>query len=84
MKLWFRNSEGNMRLIANCETVDNISDAITEFIADCNARKPANARPFVSYYTRIYREGKYLKYDVGSHSEFFLLETDKDWSELYE
>ena len=29
---------------------------------------------FKSYYTRIWEENGRLKYDVGSHTEFFFLE----------
>lgn len=84
MKLWFENSYGNKRVIAECGNVQEVSKAIEEFIANCNAKKPKGTKPFVNYYTRIWREGDYLKYDVGSHTEFFLLETDKDVNELYD
>ena len=88
MKLWFENSNGDRRVIKDpCDTWDDVSAAIQEFIANCNANKhkiakerygdkydPAKVIPFVSYYTRVWESEGFTKLDVGSHTEFFLWE----------
>lgn len=84
MKLYFGNSTGPKREIADCANAQEVGQAIQKFVDDCNARKPAQASPFVIYYTRVWREGAYIKYDVGSYSEFFYLETEKEVPELYD
>ena len=77
MKLYFRNSYGQERLIAECETTQEVTATINQFLADHN---------YKSYYTRIWYEPEGTKtpyyirtenrfvYDVGSWSEFFELE----------
>ena len=77
MNLWFGNSFGKKRIIAQCSTPDEVNKAIDEFIAECNfkkARENGNYRPFVRYYTRIWEQDGLVKYDVGSHTEFFYWE----------
>ena len=75
MKLWFQNSQGETKQIADCKTLEEVSREIDAYIAKCNAAKPANVKPFVRYYTRIsFRPGEMTKFDVGSHTEFFLWE----------
>lgn len=73
MKLWFENHDGIEREIARVETWKDVHEAIDKFIADCNAHKPVNAKPFRSFYTRIWRQpdGRF-RLDVGSHTEFFI------------
>lgn len=80
MKLYFRNSQGKERLITECETIQEVTAAINQFLADHN---------YKSYYTRIWyepegtktpyyirTEGRFV-YDVGSWSEFMELEVTK-------
>ncbi len=74
MTLWFENSQGNERVIAeNCDTWPQVTREIHKFIHECNAKKPKGATPFKSYYTRVWQQedGRY-RIDVGSHTEFFL------------
>ena len=65
MKLIFRNSQGKERVIAEPSNVEEVSKEIKKFIDDHN---------FKSYYTRVWEENGRLKFDVGSHTEFFYLE----------
>ena len=88
MKLWFENARGEERVIAECNTWEEVHTAINHFIDQCNERKhelskakygkdydPAKVVPFKSYYTRIYsnHDGR-TRIDVGSHTEFFIWE----------
>lgn len=74
MNLYFRDSQGDKRLIAsNVKTVKDISKYIQAFLDEHN---------FKSYYTRIWYSNGYTWYDVGSHTEFFLV--DKNLMERYE
>ena len=66
MKLYFENSFGERRVIAEPETKE---DAMREMHKFCDDRN------FKIYYTRSWRNEEGLKvYDVGSWSEFFLLD----------
>ena len=77
MKLYFRNSRNQKRLIAECETIQEVTAAINQFLAEHN---------YKSYYTRIWHDPEGTKtpygiktesrfiYDVGSYTEFFELE----------
>ena len=65
MKLIFQNSRGEERVIAEPTNREEISKEINKFLDDHN---------FKSYYTRIWEENGRLIYDVGSHTEFFILE----------
>ena len=81
MKLYFRNSHNQERLIAECETIQEVNSAINQFLAEHN---------YKSYYTRIWCEPEGTKtpygirnesrfiYDVGSWSEFFELEVTNE------
>ena len=66
MKLYFQNSNGKERLVAD---VENQEDAMSEI------KKFCNERDFRIYYTRAWgdldKDG--ITYDVGSHTEFFVL-----------
>lgn len=76
MKLYFRDSHCKDRLLAECNTIQEVTKEISSFI---------KAHNFKSYYTRIWYETKGTKtpyfirdesrfiYDVGSYSEFFEL-----------
>ena len=65
MKLIFQNSRGKERVIAEPQDKKEAVKEINKFLDDHN---------FKSYYTRIWEENGRLKYDVGSHTEFFFLE----------
>lgn len=69
-KLWFSNSFGKRRVIAECNTFAEVMTEIDKFIADANDKWP-NKRPFKRYYTRIWNEDGQSVFDVGSHTEFF-------------
>lgn len=71
MTLWFENSYGDARIVAQCKTTDEVYKAINKFIKDANARKPKGAQPFKSYYMRTWEQDGKTWYDVGSHTEFF-------------
>ena len=73
MTLWFQNSEGKRRQIADCATWTEVCDAIDIFIDQCNENKPADKR-FVSYYKRVWESEGMTEIDVGSHTEFFYWE----------
>ena len=87
MTLWFKNSQGTKRQIADCATWNDVCYCIDKFIEQCNANKhnmakerygkdynPAKVVPFVRYYTRVWKEDGMTKIDVGSHTEFFYWE----------
>ena len=62
MKLYFENSRGEERLIAECETVQEVHKEINKFLDEHN---------FKCYYTRSWGDDEGIALDVGSHSEFF-------------
>ena len=64
MKLYFQNSGGEERLIAEPKTKEDASNHITQFLEEHN---------YKSYYTMgsIYEDK--IVFDVGSWSEFFIL-----------
>ena len=72
-KLFFRNSRGVERQIADCDTWPEVSKCINLFIDQANVGKPKN-RQFKSYYMRLWEEDGRTKIDVGSWSEFFYWE----------
>ena len=75
MKVYFKNIWGERRVIAEIQSENEMGKVISDFIAQCNAKKPAGAKPFVSYYTRSWEtEDGLIQYDVGSHTDFFFLE----------
>ena len=74
MNLYFRDSYGNKRLIAShLQLEKEVWKHIKGFLDDHN---------FKSYYTRTWYANGYTWYDVGSHTEFFLV--DKNLMEHYE
>ena len=75
MKLYFENSNGERRIIAECKTENEVYNAINAFILTCNRNKPKD-KQFKTHYIRSWTdtdENKKLRtwYDVGSWSEFF-------------
>lgn len=75
MNLYFQNSDGNERIIANINSVDDTFKEMKKFMNEHN---------FNSYYTRGWEENGRIKFDVGSHTEFFYLDgvPDKEMKEL--
>ena len=66
MKLYFENSHGNRRIIAEPFTEEDAMKEIYKFCEDRN---------FKIYYVRTWKEPNGLMvYDVGSHTEFFYLD----------
>ena len=66
MKLYFENSKGERKLIAEPTTEEEANKEIHKFCEERN---------FKIYYIRTWRDSNSLKvFDVGSWSEFFLLE----------
>ena len=72
MKLIFQNSRGEERVIAEPQDKKEAVKEINKFLDDHN---------FKSYYTRIWEENGRLIYDVGSWSEFMVIEgmTFEEW-----
>lgn len=69
MKLYFQNSDGVEREIARPKDLAEVHSIITDFL------KMAR---YKSYYTRQFKDiENRTVFDVGSHSEFFILEEDK-------
>ena len=69
MKLYFQNSLGKERVIAEVENENEAFKEIHKFLDEHN---------YKSYYTRTWMRNKYEKvYDVGSHSEFFICRTNE-------
>ena len=70
MRLYFENSKGKRRIIAEPPTEEEAMKEIYKFCDD---------RDFKIYYIRSWTNQEGLKvYDVGSHSEFFYLSYDED------
>lgn len=66
MKLYFKNSRGKRRVIAAPLSEENAYEIIHAFCEERNFR---------IYYMRTWRDPDGLKwYDVGSHTEFFILD----------
>lgn len=65
MRLIFQNSKHEERVVDEIANIEEVSKEINKFLKDHN---------FKSYYTRVWEENGRLKFDVGSHSEFFYLE----------
>lgn len=68
MKLYFKDAYGNKRVIAEPKTEEDALDVIQKF---CDERN------FKIYYMRWWDKDGVRTYDVGSHSEFFLLDFEK-------
>lgn len=73
MKLYFQNSRGKERLIAEPQNREEVHNEINKFLDNHN---------FKSYYTRVWEADGRLILDVGSHTEFFILEgmSFEEWS----
>ena len=72
--LYFQNSNGDRRKIGNPNSIDEVSNIISDFLKNHN---------YKSYYTRTWKnENGEICYDVGSHSEFFILVDDKKYDEI--
>lgn len=68
MNVYFENSEGNKRIIGkNIPTHKDAYKCINEFLGNHN---------FKSYYMRTWYDGDYTVVDVGSHTEFFLIDAN--------
>lgn len=66
MKLYFKNSSGVKRIIAEPNTENEAYEEICKFCEERN---------FKIYYVRTWKNKDNLKvYDVGSHTEFFYLD----------
>lgn len=74
MKLMFQDSYGKERIIGESDNKVVIQALIRQFLDDHN---------FKSYYTRVWAENDRLVLDVGSHTEFFIIEgiTFQEWVE---
>ena len=64
MKLYFKNSQGEERLIAECEAVQEIHKEINKFLDE---------HEYISHYSRSWGNEESIIIDVGSHSEFFVV-----------
>lgn len=73
MKLFFKNSRGEEKVIAEPSNREEVNKEINKFLYDHN---------FKSYYTRVWEVDGRLIFDVGSWSEVFILDGVKfeDWS----
>ena len=65
MKLYFRSSNGNERIIAEPKDEQEVWKEIHKFCSDRN---------FKIHYVRQWQEGNRRWYDYGSWSEFFVLD----------
>ena len=65
MKLYFENRRGEERLIADCETVEEVHKEIDKFLDD---------HGYYCCYFRSWEEGGGVKIDFGSWSQFFFID----------
>ena len=71
MKLYFRNSKGKLRIVAEPTSDKECNAAIKQFLDE---------HGFKSYYTRSWKDscsGRTIL-DVGSNSEFFEIDDDEE------
>ena len=70
MNLYFQNSQGKLRLIAQPTSDKEVNATIKQFLDDHN---------YKSYYTRTWYEPEINRFviDVGSYTEFFQCEVSK-------
>lgn len=73
MKVYFRDSHNKKRFLEEVTTKENAWKVIQRFMDNHN---------FTCYYTRTWFQDGYTWYDVGSHTEFFLV--DENLMEQYE
>jgi len=69
MILYFENSRSVKRKIGQPKDLEEALHIINKFCDD---------RGFPIYYTRMWDEDNAKKFDVGSHTEFFILEDTND------
>lgn len=67
MRLIFQHSDGRETIASYKATEDNVLTKIREFITDLNPK-------YKIPYFRSWKTKRGIQYDVGSHTEFFLLE----------
>ena len=80
MYLYFETSNNEYRLLA-----DNIQGKIDEVVSDAMDRRISKIinkflkeHNFKSYYTRVWQEDdNNVRFDVGSHTEFFIVSTEE-------
>lgn len=72
MKLYFKNSQGKKRCIANVKTEDGAKEFIRQFCEERN---------FQIHYMRIWVVDNEKHFDVGSWSESFVLKLDDNTNE---
>ena len=65
MNVYFRDSHNKKRFLEEVTTKENAWKVIQRFMDNHN---------FTCYYTRIWFQDGYTWYDVGSHTEFFLVD----------
>ena len=65
MKLLFQNYEGKERAIADVNSFTEANEEMDKFMSERN---------FKSYYKRMWNKDNNLFIDVGSWSEFFIIE----------
>lgn len=76
LTMYFQNSAGNKRVIGTGETENDCVKIMCDFLKDHN---------FTSYYTRTWISSEnpcFKKYDVGSHTEFFLCYNPNGWKDI--
>lgn len=68
MNVYFRDSHGEKRLLKeNVATKEDAWKVMRDFMDE---------HGFKSYYTRIWYKDGYTWHDVGSHTEYFLVDED--------
>ena len=68
MNLYFRDSHGKKRVLAkDVGRKEEVWKHIQRFLDE---------HDFASYYTRLWYQDGYTWYDVGSHTEFFLVDVN--------
>ena len=65
MNVYFRDSYNRNKLLKSNVSKEDVWGIIQEFLDDHH---------FKSYYTRAWYEDGYTWYDVGSHTEYFLVD----------
>lgn len=74
MRLYFRRSDNRRKFLCRVFTKEDAIKAISNFL---------DQHYYKSYYTRTWREGDEVWIDVGSWSEFFVVEDeDGEWGEI--
>lgn len=68
MTLYFQNSIGELREIAEVKSEKAAIKKINKFLKERN---------YKSYYMRVWGENGKKYFDVGSHTEFFVLEGEE-------